>query len=206
VANRITNSGEREADLKTRKLLIAGLVLVLLAVYYIMGTGYLEQRREVKALASRAEEAAQMLAQIPPAPADLAERLSEAQSNYEAAQDSFPGQMNTTSIIDTVLRLADEAGVKAIPLITQPWTTENINDLNYAVFRLSVTASGDFTGLAGFIDRLETVESPTLVIESMVLERVTDITGEQVAPFEVRLEIAVYARPPAADGSEEAES
>jgi len=182
-------------------LLIAGLVLVLLAVYYIMGTGYLEQRREVKALASRAEEAAQMLAQIPPSPADLAERLSEAQSNYEAAQDSFLGQMNTTSIIDTVLRLADEAGVKAIPLITQPWTTENISDLNYAVFRLSITASGDFTGLAGFIDRLGTDEPPTLVIESIVLERATD-TGEQVAPFEARLEIAVYARPPAG-GQEE---
>lgn len=204
MAGRIRNNGEREANLKTRKLLIAGLVLVLLAVYYIMGTGYLEQRREVKALAARADEAAQMLAQIPPSPADLAERLSQAQSKYEAAQSSFPGQTNTTSIIDSVLRLAGEAVVTAIPLITQPWTAEDISGQGYAVFRLSITAGGDYNNLANFIDRLETDTAPTLVIESIIIERATD-TGEQAALFEARLEIAVYARPTAADGSEEAE-
>lgn len=142
-----------------------------------------------------------MLALIPPSPADLAERLSEAESNYEAALDSFPGQVNTTGIINTVLRLAGETGVKAIPLITQPWTTEDIDGQEYAVFRLSVTAGGDFAGLADFIDRLETDTPPTLIIESIVLERATDIE-EHAALFEARLEIAVYARPPAADGSE----
>lgn len=54
--------------MKTRKLLIAMLVLVLLAVYYITGTGYLKQRHDNQALVSRAGEAAQLLTQIPPSP------------------------------------------------------------------------------------------------------------------------------------------
>ncbi len=170
------------------------------AAYYFLGTDYLEQRREVKAMTSRAVEAAQMLAQIPPSPAGLAERLSEAQESYETALGAFPDPISTTGIIDNVLKLADAAGVKAIPLITQPWATEEIGGQEYAVFRLSVTATGNYSNLADFIDRMETDTPPTLVIESMVIERATD-TEEQVEPFEAKLELAVYARPAAGDGT-----
>lgn len=186
--------------MKTRKLLIAALVLVLLAVYYIIGTGYMKQRRDNQALASRTEEATQLLAQIPPSPTDLEARLSAAQSSYIETQNSFPAPLNTTQIINGVLRLADEAGVKAVPLVTHPWTTENISDYDYSVFRLSVTATGDFTRVADFIDRLESGGPPTLVIESLHVERVTDVQGEESAsPFAAQLEIVVYTRPPAPD-------
>jgi len=144
-----------------------------------------------------------MLAQIPTFPADLEQQLSDVQSSYEAAQNSFPNQLNTTAIINDILRLADDAGVKAIPLITQPWGPENINSQDYSVFRLSVTASGDFAGLASFIDQLENGEPPTLVIESLLIDRATEITGGETAtPCAARLEIAVYARPLATDENE----
>jgi hypothetical protein len=186
--------------LKTRKLLIAVLVLVLLAVYYIIGTGYLKQRHDNQALASRAGEAAQLLAQIPPFPTDLEQRLSAAQSGYAETQNSFPAPLNTTQIINGVLTLADEAGVKAVPLVTQPWTTENISDLNYSVFRLSVTATGDFTRVADFVDRLESDGPTTLVIESMLVDRITDAPGEEgTLSVAAQIEIVVYARPPAPD-------
>lgn len=182
------------------------LALALLAAYYIMVTDYFKQRQEYRAMASRTEEVAQMLAQIPTFPADLEERLSEAQSSYAETQNSFPQPLNTTQIIDVIIRLADDAGVKAIPLITQPWTVESISGQDYSVFRLSVTASGDFTKLVSFIDQLENGEPPTLVIESLIVDRATDISGEQAAlPCEARLEIAVYARPPTPDEMDKAE-
>jgi hypothetical protein len=172
-------------------------VLVLLVVYYLMATDYLKQRREHTALASRIDEAAEMLAQIPPSSTDLEERLSAAQSSFEATQNSFPDILNTTGIINAILGLADNVGVKAIPLITQPWTMESISDHNYSVFRLSVTATGAFTELADFINRLETGEPPTLVIESLLVDRIPDMSGEEnVILVEAKLEIAVYARPP----------
>jgi hypothetical protein len=181
-------------------------VLVLLVVYYFMVTDYLKQRRENKALASRMDEAAQMLAQIPPSPADLEQRLSAAQSDYESTQNSLPDRLNTTRIINAILRLADDVGVKAIPLITQPWTIESVSDHNYSVFRLSVTATGAFTKLVSFINQLESGEPQTLVIESLLVDRVTDTSGEDVTiPVEAKLEIAIYARPPAVDEKEKAE-
>jgi hypothetical protein len=181
-------------------LLVIILALVLIVVYYLMVTDYLEQRREYQALAPRTDEAAQLLAQIPPPPADLEQRLSAAQSGLEAVINSFPDILNTTGIINAVLLLADDAGVIAIPLVTQPWTVENVSDHDYLVFRLNITATGDFTRLADFINRLETGEPPTLVIESLLVERVTDASMENAQTlFEARLEIVVYARAPDAE-------
>jgi hypothetical protein len=171
-----------------------------------MVTDYIKQRQEYRVMGPRTEEAAQMLAQIPTFPADLEQQLSDAQSSYKAAQNSFPDQLNTTAIINAILRLADDAGVKAIPLITQQWASENISGQDYSVFRLSVTASGDFDGLSSFIDQLENGEPPTLVIESLLIDRATEITGGETAtPCSARLEIAVYARPPAIDENEKVE-
>ncbi len=181
-------------------------MLVLIVVYYLMVTDYFKQRREIKALAPRTDEAAQILAQIPQFPADLDQRLIEAQSSFTEAQKSFPDILNTTGIINTILRLADDVGIKAIPLITQPWTIENISNHDYSVFRLSVTATGDFTNLGDFINRLETGEPPTLIIESLIVDRLTDISVENATtPFEARLEIAVYARSPATAETEKVE-
>lgn len=192
--------------MKTRRLLITILVLALLAVYYLMATDYFKQRRDNQALASRTEEVAQLLAQILPSPSDLEQRLSSAESLCAETQNSFPDPLNTTQIINAVLSLADDRGVKAIPLVTQPWTVESIGDYDYSVFRLSVTATGEFTEVADFIDGLESGEPPSLVITSLIVERVTDTPeDDNLILIEARLEIAIYARPPAANEVEEAE-
>ena len=181
-------------------------MLVLLVVYYLMATDYLKQRREHKTLSSQMAETTQLLAQIPPSPTDLEQRLSEAQSGLEATQNSLPDRLNTTHIIDSILKLADNVGVKAIPLVTQPWTVESISDHNYSVFRLSVTANGTFTKLVSFIHQLETGEPQTLVIESLLADRVSDTIGEEdEISVEAKLEIAIYARPPAAEEKEKVE-
>jgi hypothetical protein len=175
-------------------------VLVLLVVYYLMVTDFLKQRRENKALASQIAETTQILAEIPPSPADLEQRLSAARSDFEATQNSFPDRLNTTRIINAILKLADDVGVKAIPIVTQPWTVESLSYHNYSVFRLSVTATGEFTKLVSFINQLETGEPQTLVIESSLVDRITEPTEEEdTIRVEAKLEIAVYARPPAVD-------
>lgn len=159
-----------------------------------MVTGYLQERRENKSLVSRITGTEQMLALIPESPPDLQQRLSAARAGYQAAREEFPLPLDTTGIIDGILKIADETGVKAIPLITQPWTPESVGGHPYSVFRLSVTATGDFTELAGFINRLESGEPRTLVIESLLADRITE---SPEALFAAKMEIAVYARPPA---------
>jgi hypothetical protein len=181
-------------------VLITILVLALVAVYYITATDYLKQHRENKTLASQINEVTQMLARIPPTPADLEQRLEAAQSDFKATQDSLPDRPNTTRTVDFILKLAEATGVKAVPLITQPWNIESVGGYDYPVFRLSISASGNYTELSGFINQLETSELETLVIESLSVERSGDKPNEEgTTPVEASLGIAVYARPPAGD-------
>jgi hypothetical protein len=188
--------------MKLRKLLVVLLVLGLLAVYYILGTGYRDKRLENAALASQIAAATQQLALIPPPPADLDQRLATANSSLEKEKNSFPARMSTTRVVNDILRLAEAAGVKAVPLITQPWVTENINQANYSVFRLNLTAGGTYAQLGDFLDRLENGEPGTLVITNLKVERVNGASGDEnpggaTAGVEASLDIAVYAQPPA---------
>ena len=181
--------------MKTRKLLIAMLIVALLAVYYVLGTDYLRQRREHGTAAARITATAQELARLPPRPADLDPRLAAARADLAAAQDAFPDHPNSTRIVDAILKLAEVMGVKAIPLVTQPWAADSFNGQGYAVFRLNVTVRGTFTQLSGFISQLETGELKTLVIEYASVDRVAGPAGEEI-PVNAKLELAVFARPP----------
>ncbi len=190
--------------MKTRKLLIIILVVALLAVYYILGTDYLKQRREHEALASQVTEATRTLAQIPPRPADLEQRLIAARTGLETVNNTLPDKLNSTRIINTILRLADEVGVKAIPLATQPWTTERVNGEDYSVFRLHVAVTGPFTRLSSFLSQLENGELETLVMEYVTIDSITAPFGGEgvyasMLQVNAGLEIAVYSRPPATE-------
>ncbi len=190
--------------MKTRKPLIIILVLVLLVVYYLMGTDYQKQRRQHQSLASQITETTQTLAQVPPPPADLEQRLAAAQEDLEAIKNSFPSYTNSTRIINTILRLAEEIGVKAIPLVTQPWTTESVKGQDYSVFRLNLAVTGTFAQLTDFLSRLEKGKPETLVIEYLSVDRASepsggDSDGGDRIQVNASLKIAIYSLPPATD-------
>jgi hypothetical protein len=181
-------------------------VVVLLVVYYLMGTAYLKQHRENKTLASQIQEMTLMLAQVPVSPADLEQRLKAAENDFETTRTFFPERLNTTQVVNSILRLAENTGVKAIPLVTQPWSLENVGGYDYSVFRLDISVTGTFTKLVNFINQLETSELQTLIIESLSAERITDNPREEdTIPVGASLAIAIYARPSAADVTGKAE-
>ena len=177
-----------------RKLLIVLLAAVLLAGYYFLGTGYLKQRQEQARLATGTAAAQQTLALVPTWPADLDLRLRDAMDAQAAAQKSLPVRMDTTQALNIILRLAEDCGVKAIPLATQPWTAEAIGGYEYSVFRLEMNVSGEFELVQSFLSRLETGEPGTLVLEYM---RLTRPDGQpEGEPVEAGLRVAIYARAP----------
>jgi hypothetical protein len=189
--------------LKTRNLLIAALVVVLLVVYYLLGTGYLKGQRDSQAMTSQIADTSWLLAQVPPLPTDQEARLATAEADLEAAKQAFPAYLNSTRTINTILKIAEETGVKAIPLITQPWKIQDINGFSYSVFRLNVTASGNFTRVSSFLERLETGELETLVIENLTVDTASGVpleeASEGMAWVTATIQIAVYSRPPTTD-------
>lgn len=193
--------------MKTRKLLIAVLVIALIAVYYILGTDYLKQHGENTSLTSSIAGATQTLAQIPLPPADLKDELDTAQENLDAARNELPDRLNSTRIIDTILLLADEIGIKAIPLVTQAWTIESFYEHSYSVFRFNINLTGTFAQLVEFSGRLEAGELETLVLEYLTVDRdnESEDTPDGVIPVKASLDIAIYSQAPATEDHSESE-
>jgi len=185
------------------KLLVALLIIILLVAYYLFGTGYLKQQGEQETLTSQLADATQTLAQMPEPPDDLEQRLEAAQARLSAAEHSFPASLNSTRVINTILKQAGSCGVKAIPLITQPWSMEKVGEHNYYVLRLNVAASGSLAQLLAFTDKLEKGEFGTLIVEELSVTRLTEetegsVTGEAM-PLSASLDLAIYTQPPTSD-------
>ena len=185
--------------MKSRKTLIILLVVALVAVYYIFGSGYLNTRRSNASLNREIGASTQQLALIPLLPANPTQRQAAASADLQAQLNRFPEELNTTQILNGILKLAQAEGVNAVPLITQQISAISTNGTNYPAFRLSVDAKGTYAQVAGFINDLETSRPSTLVIEDISLAITsannTNTNGIDVTPVDVLLNIAVYSRP-----------
>ena len=186
------------------KLLIALLIITLLVVYYLFGMDYMKQRKENEALASQITDAKQALAQIPEPPEDLEQRLAIVQASLTATQGSFPSKMNSTQVVNAILGLADDCKVKAIPLVTQPWSIEDIEEHNYYVLRLNVAVEGSFSHMVSFIGKLENGEFETLIVENLSVTRVGEPPEEESVTegtilIKASLDLAIYTQSPTPD-------
>jgi len=184
--------------MKKRGVLITILILALLAVYYIFGMDYLKQRNEGKNLEVQISEGAATLALIPQPPADLEQQLADAEDTLWAVKDTLKIDTNITRIINGILRLGDETGIKVIPLSTQPWVIERVSNQDYSVFRIDIAITGNFTQMADFLKRLENGQPDTLILEHFKVEKVTgsflsEKPGE--GPISADIRLAVYTLP-----------
>ncbi|MBN1160479.1 MAG: hypothetical protein JXA17_00810 [Dehalococcoidales bacterium] len=157
--------------MKNRKVLITILIIAILVAYYIIGTGYMTQRSQKETLAAQISEANAALALIPLPPPDLEEQLADAEDRLWALEETLDIDSNITRIVNKILRLAEETGVKAIPLSTLPWAREVYENQDYSVFRIDLEVSSNFTQMVAFLNLLENGEPGTLVLEHVNVEK-----------------------------------
>ena len=186
--------------MKLKGWLIVIMVAALLAAYYFLGTDSREQRRTNKALAAQIATAAEQMAQLSPLPVDLEKLQAAALAGLEAELNVYPEDLNTTRIVTGILKLAEAAGVSAVPLVTQPETTASVNGIDFPVFRLNIVVQGKYRQVANFISLLENSGPATLAIEELTLESTADPASTTNAtwddtPVDIRVDLAVYARP-----------
>jgi hypothetical protein len=179
--------------MKTRGWLIIVLVLVLIAIYGYLGFGYLNQNRQNSNLLTDISSLKAVLAMAPDIPTGLEERETAARAKLQAAQKLLTAEADYTIILDKVLRLAEEAGIKALPLSTQAWLPEQVTGTTINVFNLSLQATGDFQSLQDFYRSLETSSFDTMVLKYLKVVRETADTG---ANMTAELDIALYALAP----------
>jgi len=145
-------------------------IIALLVVYYFLGTDYRKQRQAYDALAARVNEATLTLTQTPEPSRDLERRLAAAKATLATVRSTFPSDLNSTRVINDILILADEYHVKAIPLITTPWSLENIGK-GYHVFRIEMVVSGSFAQVNGFVSQLESGRFAAIAVENLGMTR-----------------------------------
>jgi hypothetical protein len=182
--------------MKTWRWLAALLVLALLAAYIFLGTGYLKQNNHSKAQLSELSSLRAVLVMLPEIPTDLNDRLAAARAVLATAENAFASETDGTTIIDTVLRLADEAGVKGVPLSSQPWTEEQISNRIVSVFRLSVEVTGNFQQIHHYLELLDSSSLKTMAVKYI---KVVRASVKPDALMTASLDIAVYTLTPTAE-------
>jgi len=208
MADRINQLSPGTLNIKTKagrailakgRLLIPILITLLVMVYCLLGMGYLKQRQEQQELTTQITEVTQTLSEIPKPPQDLEQQLAAAQTLLAAEQSSFPSQIDTTQVINTILAQAEACGVKAIPMATQPWSIETVGEHSYHVLRLTVAVEGSFSQLVTFVSQLEKGEYVTLVMENLSATWSTEQTDEETIPVTSSLKLAIYTQSPSSD-------
>jgi len=181
------------------KLVITVLILALFVAYSILGTGYLKQRQRHEVLNSQITDVTQALAQTPESPQELEERLAEAQASLAAERSKFPGKQNSTEVINSILKLAEDCQLKT-SLIAQPWSKANVGEHGYYVFWLSLTVEGSLSQFISFVSELENGEFKTLIVEDLSVRRGTEqpAAGGDIS-VTASLDMVIYARPAISD-------
>ena len=178
------------------KIAIILISVVLLAVYGLLAMDYVKQGPEQGRLLSEIEEIDQSLEAMPEPSTDFSEQLALVQAALAAENETIPSEIDSSDVIDTILSLAQEIGVKAIPLITEPWVEEQIDESAYRVFRLNIEIEGLFSQVREYVSRLESGEFSTLIVESLII----DVDDEEAyaggaTPVVASLDLAIFAQP-----------
>ncbi len=136
---------------------------------------------------------------MPKLPQDLEQQLAAAQASLVAEQSIFPIKVNSTEVVNTILELADDSGVKAVPLVTEPWSIQDVGEHGYYVFRLNVAVEGILSELSSFVSILENGRFRTLVVEDLSVTRVSEQSEEEgisegTISFVASLDLAIYTQ------------
>jgi hypothetical protein len=178
------------------KIAIILISAVLLVVYGLLAMDYMKQGSEQEKLLSEIEEVEQSQAALVEPSTDAYERLAAIQAELDDEGEIIPGEIDSSDVVDIILSLAQQVGVKAIPLTTQPWIKEHIGGNTYLVFRLSVEIEGLFSKVTEYVTRLESGEYSTLVVESLVVEADDEEGFAGGSTLVVAsLDLAVFAQP-----------
>jgi hypothetical protein len=179
--------------MKTRGWLIFLLVLAVLAVYSYMGINYLRENRQTHDLMTEITNLNALLFMTSDFSTDIDQREAAARDKLKTAQSLFTGETDYAVITEKVLRLAEQAGIRAVPLSTQAWARENIADTTLNVFHLSLEATGSYQKLTDFFNLLETSDIETMTLKYLKVGRES---VEASANLTAELDIALYSLPP----------
>jgi len=182
------------------KVAIILISVILLLVYGILAMDYIKQGPEQERLLSEIEEVDQSREALLEPATDVYERLAALEAALTAEYVVIPTEISSSNVIDTIFSLAQEIGVKVVPLITQQWSEEHIGENTYRVFRIDVKIEGSLSQVRDYVSRIESGEFNTLVVERLIItvdygEDEEEVYAGGATPVEAMLDLAIFAQP-----------
>ena len=184
--------------------LMVGTIFVLFILACFLLVDYTNQYREQELLEAQIADATRALGHqaMPLSNEELELQLAQMGESLWAEMESFPLKMNSTVLIDDILKLADENGLQATPLITEPWSIGTVGEHDYNIFRFNLAVRGTFSEVVALVSKLEDGRFKTLVLEGVTVTVPEDSLGgsaEGSMPVEASLSLAVYTLPRSSD-------
>ena len=183
-----------------KRLFAIVLAICLIAVYTFFGIDYLGQEEQKEALTTGISDAREALTLIAELPKDTEERLVTAQAGLTAVRNEFPVEVDTTRVVSTIIMLGEECGVKVLPLVTEAWSSSEVNGREYPVFRVEIDVEGEFLDTLDFLSMLESTEFRTLILGYLNISSAGEpLEGSSLdgdtSLMTANMELAVYTRP-----------
>lgn len=121
--------------------------------------------------------------------------LYKAQADLDTEAGMIPYKANINDIVGTVIDLAGQYGVSAMPLRAQLPATAEINGYDYIIWNVRLSVSGDYENLVGFVDKIDGKDIPVANVRSIILERGGAAEDGDDTAVTGTLELVIYTNP-----------
>jgi hypothetical protein len=138
------------------KLLILALVICLTVVFVYELTGYLKDSRARNILLQQINTSAETLRVFPPSSLDvLTVQQEKALRENQSVKPTISGSsIDSTEIINSVLKAADGHNLAADPINTEQWMKRTVGSSTYSFLPLNLTVTGKLRDIILFINTL----------------------------------------------------
>ena len=174
-------------------ILTIGILAILLIT---LGVMYSRQETERSELIPQIAQAQQNFSKNTEQKKELESRLSGANSRIAAIQDEFRQYTQSIEINETLFEAADDANVTITKLSSSLPDEEELNDIAYQVFSITIIAEGEVVALLNFSNKVSerfsaaTIESVRINVPKVEEEG----ESEEKPTLNLRLKIYIYER------------
>ena len=162
--------------------------VILFVAYLIFAVIYVNQKQDQDAVKSDIEMTTEQLDDSYERSSDLEQQLAAVEAQLDAGLALFTSDLNSTSILDTIIDLAEANQVKIVTTRSQLASEKQVGGRTFIALPFYLRAEGEFSQLMVFLAEMEKETFDTIVIKSVKFAQGTD-------SFTLDLQFLIYICP-----------
>ncbi|HSW59087.1 MAG TPA: hypothetical protein VLH15_11825 [Dehalococcoidales bacterium] len=184
---------------QTRLLTIILVITLAAAIVYVLGD-FNQQTKKLAAYTDQIENQKMALSNLPVLPAEIEKHLEMLSVRTAAALQAIANQnLNTTSLVDSLLTAAGKHQLAVSPISAGSWNYTTAGNARYRVLPVEMHIQGDLFELIAFLDQIDEFDSyPNLVVQTLSIIPTDQLLTNQLVdadhPVSAVLNLAIVVR------------